>query len=61
MMLLKTLYDEQVKKVSGIQPVDPSDLVKNTNSDDKIKDIEHKIPNDSVYITTNDVQYVMKG
>ena len=60
-MLLKTLYDEQVKKVSGIQPVDPSDLVKNTNSDDKIKDIEHKIPNDSVYITTNDVQYVMKG
>ena len=62
----KTVYDELAKKVHTIQTIDTSDLVKKTAYNMKIKDIEDKSSDRSVYIATNDftnfqIQYLMKG
>ena len=62
----KTVYDELAKKVHTIQTIDTSDLVKKTAYNMKIKDIEDKSSDRSVYITTNhftnfQIQYLMKG
>ena len=62
----KTVYDELAKKVHTIQTIDTSDLVKKTAYNMKIKDIEDKSSDRSVYIATNDftnfqMQYLMKG
>ena len=62
----KTVYDELAKKVHTIQTIDTSDLVKKTAYNMKIKDIEDKSSDRSVYIVTNDftnfqIQYLMKG
>ena len=62
----KTVYDELAKKVHSIQTIDTSDLVKKTAYNMKIKDIEDKSSDRSVYITTNhftnfQIQYLMKG
>ena len=62
----KTVYDELAKKVHTIQTIDTSDLVKKTAYNMKIKDIEDKSSDRSVYIATNDftnfqIQYLIKG
>ena len=42
-MVKSTLHDELVKKVNAIQTVDTSNLVKKTNYNIKVSDIEKKI------------------
>ena len=53
-VLKKTEYNELVKKVNNINTTDTSDLVKKTNYNTKINEIEKKISdnNHEKYITT---------
>ena len=53
MMLLKTEYNEFVKKVNNISTTDASNLIKKTDYNTKINETENKITTDhSKYITT---------
>ena len=42
-----------IKKLNTIRAIDTSNLVKKTEHDVKIKDTGDKIPDHSVYVTTN--------
>ena len=50
----KTVYDELVKNVDAIETTDTSNLVKKADYDIKIDEIEKKIPNHEIYITTQE-------
>ena len=56
MMMLKRLYNELVKKVNAIQTTDTSNLVKKTEYNTKIGEIEKKMLNHDhdQYITTQE-------
>ena len=41
-----------VKKVNAIQTIETSDLIKKADYDTKVDEIERKIPNHDIYITT---------
>ena len=47
----KTIIMNWLKKVNAIQNIDTNDLVKNTDYNIKIGDIEKKIPDHDKYIT----------
>ena len=49
-----TTYDELIKKVDAIQAINSSDLVKKTDYNKKLNEIEKKILDHGKYITTQE-------
>ena len=56
-----TAYNELVRKVNAIQTIDTSNLVKKANDKTKIIESETKIPDHDKYITTTELDKLMKN